>query len=109
MEDRITAKEVRAGFESGIINLIDAEEYFGDGVACKIGSGTLSNWFYFAGHEGELMTAKEYLQNVPMDDIVNEIVDVLEDFQDGDEFDHDEWLFYRWLIVEGTPNDFKED
>lgn len=102
MEKRITAQEVQAGFESGLIQLIDADcyPYYGVGVACKIGYGTLSNWFYFAGWEGENMTATEYLRDIPMETIVDEIVRVLDDFQNGDEADHDEWLFYRYLIDE---------
>lgn len=102
MEKRITAQEVLDGFESGLIQLIDADDYpyYGIGVACKIGYGTLSNWFYFAGWEGENMTAAEYLRDIPIETIVDEIVRVLDDFQNGDEVDHDEWLFYRHLIDE---------
>ena len=102
MEQSITTQEVQAGFDSGLIHLIDATgaPYFGDGVACEIGYGFVSNWFYFAGHEGEDMTAAEYLQNIPMETIVDEIVCVLDEFQNGDEIDHDEWLFYRYLIDE---------
>ena len=102
MSKGITPKEVQAGFESGLIQLIDADgyPYYGDGVACKIGFGTLSNWFYFAGLEGEGTTAEKYMENVPFDDIIREIVDVLDGFQYGDEADQDEWLFYRWLIDE---------
>ena len=100
MEKRITAQEVQAGFESGLIQLIDADgyPYYGDGVACKIGCS--DNWFYFAGEEGENMTAAEYLRDIPMETIVDEIVRVLDDFQNGDEVDHDEWLLYRYLINE---------
>ena len=100
MERNITAQEVQAGFDSGLIHLIDAdnEPYCGIGVACEIGSGFVSNWFYFAGWEGENMTAAEYMRDIPMETIVDEIVRVLDDFQHGDEVDHDEWLFYRYLI-----------
>lgn len=99
MEQSITAQEVQAGFESGLIHLIDATgaPYFGDGVACEIGC---DNWFYFTGPKGEDMTAAEYLQNIPMETIVDEIVCVLDEFQNGDEIDHDEWLLYRYLIDE---------
>lgn len=106
MEKRIAAQEVLDGFESGLIQLIDADNYpyYGIGVACKIGYGTLSNWFYFAGWEGENMTAAEYLRDIPMETIVDEIVRVLDDFQNGDEVDHDEWLFYRCLIDENKED-----
>lgn len=99
MDRIITAQEVQAGFESGLIHLIDAggSPYYGDGVACEIGH---DNWFYFAGWEGENMTAEEYLQDIPMETIVDEIVRVLDDFKNGDEIDHDEWLLYRYLIDE---------
>ncbi len=100
MDRNITAQEVQAGFESDLIHLIDANghPYYGDGVACEFGSGWLSNWFYFAGPEGESMTAEEYLRNVPMEDIIREIVEVLDDFQHGDKADYEEWLFYRYMI-----------
>ena len=104
MGKRITAQEVKAGFESGLIHLINAETYGGDGVACEIGYGFVSNWFYFAGQEGESMTASEYLRDIPMDDIVSEVVAVLDDFQHGDEVDHDEWLFYRYMIGENKED-----
>lgn len=103
---RITIPEVIAGFESGLIQLIDTGRYpyYGIGVACKIGYGTLSNWFYFAGWEGESMTADEYLRDIPMTTIADEIVRVLDDFQHGDEAGHDEWLFYRHLIDENMKD-----
>lgn len=103
MENRITAQEVMAGFESGLIRLIDAEgsPYYGDGVVCKIGG---DNWFYFGGEEAMGMTAEEYLRDIPMETIVDEIVSVLDDFQNGDEIDHDEWLFYRYLIDENKED-----
>ena len=102
MDRNITAQEVQAGFKSGLIHLIDANDrpYYGDGVACEVGFGGLSNWFYFAGQEGEDTTAADYLRDVPMEDIVQEIVTVLDDFQHGDEADKDEWLFYRYMIDE---------
>jgi len=100
MSRSITAQEVQAGFESGLIRLIDADLFLGDGVACQIGSGSLSNWFYFAGMEGEGVSAEEYLKDVPMEDIIREIVDVLDDFQHGDVAEQDEWLFYRYMIDE---------
>lgn len=104
MDKPITAQEVQAGFESGLIHLIDAHLFLGDGVACEIGHGFVSNWFYFAGEEGENMTAAEYLRDIPMETIVDEIVRVLDDFQNGDVADHDEWLLYRHLIDESRED-----
>lgn len=104
MEKRITAREVKAGFESGLIHLINAERYGGDGVACEIGYGFVSNWFYFAGQEGESMTASEYLRDIPMETIIDEVTRVLVEFQDGDAADHDEWLFYRYMIDENKED-----
>lgn len=106
MDKPITAQEVKAGFDSGLIHLINADSfpYYGDGVACEIGCGFISNWFYFAGQEGEDMTAAEYLRDVPMETIVDEIVQVLSCFQNGDEANHDEWLFYRSLIGESKED-----
>ena len=87
----ITEDEVLQGLRSGIIRIED--EYADGGVIARIGD----NWFYFAGQEGENMTAAEYLANVPEEDIACKISEVLGDFQDDDE---DEWLYYRYFIDE---------
>lgn len=93
----ITTEEILRGLKSGLIRLIDAEKYHGDGVACEIGYGTCTNWFYFAGQEGEDQTAAEYLRNVPIEDIAKEIEDALSDFEEDDYL---EWGFYRTVIDE---------
>lgn len=95
---RITVDDIKKGFNDGLVQLIDAEQYGGDGVACEIGSGGCSNWFYFAGYEGENMTASEYMRDVPLDEIAKEIEAVLYDFWNGDDADYDEWLFYRYTL-----------
>lgn len=99
----ITNEEILHGLKTGIVRIIDASgsPYYGDGIACEIGSGGVSNWFYFAGIEGEDTTAAEYLRNVPLEDIASEIVDALEDFEvSEDQGEHDEWLFYRTVLDE---------
>lgn len=89
----ITAQEVIECIESGLIQLADEH---GE-VVCRIGKGFNSNWFYFAGLEGESMTAAEYMEAVPLADIAREIADVLSGFEESD---YMEWGFYRSLIDE---------
>lgn len=94
----ITADEIKYGLDRALVHLINAERYGGDGVACEIGFGSCSNWFYFAGQEGESMTAAEYMRDVPLDDIAREIEDALSDFENGCEDEYQEWLFYRYML-----------
>ena len=92
---RITKEMVREGLRRGIIEVTDdAERYGCIGLACRIGD----NAFYFAGEEGELMSADEYVKRVPMEDIAEEIFLTL----DGDggirtEFE-EEYEYYRLFL-----------
>lgn len=56
-------------------------------------------WFYFGGQEAEEMTPEEYMKNVPMDDIVNEVYTTLESFRE-DTFSKDEYEYYESVILE---------
>lgn len=99
-QQTITAQDVRAGFKSGLVRLTD--DGTGD-VACEIGFGESKNWFWFGGEEAEGVTVDEYLRDIPMDTIIDEVVAALKGFQQDDP---DEWMFYRQMLDE--HND-KED
>lgn len=62
-------------------------------TVCKIGD----EWFYFGGHEAESMNSDEYVSNVPMTDIVDEIFDVLQDFESDETF-RDEYDYYESVL-----------
>lgn len=95
----ITLDMVKRGYETGIINLIDSPH--DDGVVCKIGD----NWFYFGGETAAEMTAKDYRRDIPLEDIVRSVFQVLEDFRkDGDVFE-DEYLYYEAFLNEQLKED----
>lgn len=90
----ITFDMVRDGYEAGIIKLIESPN--GDGVVCGIGD----NWFYFGGMTAEEMSVEEYCRDIPKEDFLKDIFQVLEDFRkDGDVFE-DEYLYYEAFLSE---------
>lgn len=100
----ITKNMVKKGIEEGWILFIKCPN-FGSGTVCKIGE----NWFYFGGTTAEELDPEEYLEQVPVDDIVNEIFDVMEDFR-TDSFFEDEYAYYEAYLREKgikDPNDEK--
>lgn len=91
---KFTEAMITKGFEQGLINLILSPN--GDGIVCKIGRGTVSNWFYFGGVTAEgYNNIEEYKKQIPQETIVQEITRVLNDFQF---YDEDEQLFYYYIL-----------
>ena len=89
-----TREMIEKGFEQGLINLILSP--YDDGIVCKIGNGTNSNWFYFDGVNAEgYNSVKKYTEDIPHDDIVSEIVTTLNNFH---AIDKDEQLFYYYIL-----------
>lgn len=89
------AKEViQAGLKAGLIRL-ETDPNMGSGTVCAIGD----NWFYFGGTTAEEMDPSEYVKNVPEEDIVFSIYDVLEDFGKHEDF-RDEYLYYAYFLQE---------
>lgn len=79
----ITREMIKNGFERGVVEIINEDKKLG-GAVCHIGIPGMvdwGGWFYFGGQEAEDCTAEEYLACVPMDDIVDEIFDTLEDMR----------------------------
>ena len=71
------------------------DPYMESGTVCQIGD----NWFYFCGLTAEEMNPQEYIENVPIEDITNEVFDVLEEFKT---VLPDEYLYYE-LYLSGLP------
>lgn len=69
------------------------------GTVCNIGD----SWFYFGGLTAEQSTPKEYVNNVPLQDIVEEVYEVLKDFSEDEEF-IDEYKYYEYVITYQNGN-----
>lgn len=90
----ITLEMLKKGYEQGVVRLIDSPN--GDGVVCGIGD----NWFYFGGFRTEGVSVEEYCKDIPFEEILDEIFNVLEDFRkEGDVFE-DEYLYYEAFLNE---------
>lgn len=86
----ITLAMVQAGYKEGHIRLIVSPN--GDGIACQIGD----NWFYFGGQTAEeYKDVDSYKNDIPKEDIIKEIHEVLEDFSTELE---DEYIYYDYYL-----------
>lgn len=97
----ITLEMVKAGYDAGIIKLIESPHK--DGVVCCIGD----NWFYFGGGTAEESSVESYQRDVPVEDIVREIYETLDDFRQSGETYKDEYLYYFYYLSENlkeVPN-----
>ena len=93
----ISSNEIREGLDLGIVRLI-TDPNMDEGTVCEIGG----SWFYFGGMTAEEMTPEEYLENIPQEDIVREIVETLQEFENELEYS-DEWAYYRAVLDENLP------
>ena len=96
-ENKVITKEMlKSGIKAKLVTF--AEDLNADhGTVCRIGDG----WFYFGGTEAEMCSREEYIKNVPVEDIVDEIFDVLESFrkEGKDDIDFREEYDYYWHIL----------
>lgn len=92
----ITKELIREGIERHLVTF-EVDPNMGAGTVCRIGDG----WFYFGGIEAEEASPEEYVNNVPIDDIVSEIYDVLSDFRNIDAF-QDEYDYYESILTPTT-------
>ena len=93
----ITPEMIADGLDAGTVSIVDSPH--NDGPVCQIGD----YWFWFAGGEAEQTTAADYVANVPREDIVREIMDVLNDFRTIPE-NQDEYAYYEAFLRENTQN-----
>lgn len=89
----ITKNTIRRGIQEHSISFI-VDPNMGSGTVCKIGD----SWFCFGGLTAEEMSPDEYLKNVPTEDIVNEIYDVLSSFSKNEDF-IDEYNYYDAILT----------
>ena len=59
------------------------------------------NWFYFGGITADEMSPEEYKNNVPENDIINEIWDVLDEFRTENP---DEYAYYESVLLESQSH-----
>lgn len=91
----ITKDRVFLGIERGVIKLV-VDPNMESGTVCQIGD----NWFYFGGLTAEELSPEEYVKNVPKEDIVREIYEVLEDFRKDEGDLSDEYGYYDAVLSE---------
>lgn len=91
----ITKEMIRQGSQTNVIRLeADPNGSDGRGTVCTIGD----YWFYFGGLLAEELTPDEYRENVPMEEIIDEIYRVLDDFRGRSEFE-DEYNYYLSVLL----------
>ena len=66
---------IKKAINDGIITFV-ADPTAESGTVCKIGN----NWFYFGGQTAEQYNPNDYLRYADIDDIVNNIYEVLDEF-----------------------------
>ena len=96
LKNLVSFNMVKAGYAAGLVRLMDSPH--DDGVVCGIGE----HWFYFGGEEAEGCSVEEYKANVPESTIIEEIFNVLDDFE-GNGLDWDEYRYYGYYLSEQLP------
>lgn len=89
----ITKEKVKRAYDSGIIKIVDSPN--GDGAVCEIGELR----FCFGGVTAEEETAESYVQNVPREDIVDEIFEPLEGYRKDDSSFFGEYAYCETYIT----------
>ena len=102
---RITREMVAMAYNKGVVKVTDQAEMYGcPGTACVIGQ----NGFYLRDDRAEEMTAREYISNVPKEDIIDKIFHALDD--DGGmrtEFEG-EYDYYFTVIYDSMVKDYSD-
>lgn len=96
----ITKNLVAQGLMSDVIRL-DIDPKMGSSIVARIGE----NWFYFGGMTAEEYNdVEQYREDIPFGTIVDEIYDVLHEFQTGghEEF-LDEAAYYESVLSSKVP------
>lgn len=90
----MTKEQIKKAIETKIIKF-EVDPNLGSGTVCQIGE----NWFYFGGLTAEELNPDEYIRDIPLVTIVDEIFDALEDFCVHEEF-MDEYEYYNSYLNE---------
>ncbi len=89
----ITKNLIRDGIRAKLVQFV-VDPNLESGTVCQIGD----SWFYFGGLTAEELSPDEYVAEVPEDDIVNEIFEVLDDFRKDKEL-KDEYDYYEAILI----------
>lgn len=99
----ITKSMLQEGYRKSLVELIESPN--GDGVVCQIGK----MWFYFGGHKAEEMSVEEYKRDIPEETIIDELIEVLDEFR-TDLMLKNEYAYYESYLrcnnVNGEDLDF---
>lgn len=88
----ITKQMISDGIDKNIIQFI-IDPNMGAGTVCSIGE----YWFYFGGLTAEELNPAQYIADVPKEDIVNGIYDVLKDFKNDPDSETEFAYYYAFL------------
>lgn len=88
----ITKTHIQKGIEVGAVSFI-IDPNMESGTVCKIGD----MWFYFGGLPAESENPDDYLKHIPMDNIVQQIINILSCFKESDP---DEYSYYESVLEE---------
>lgn len=91
----ITKDMIKNGLGCGTV-LLTVNPNMDCGTVCTIGD----DWFYFGGETAKEMLPEKYLENVPEEDIVNEIFMTLESFAHDVDF-VEEYEYYKAILEKG--------
>ncbi len=96
----ITKEKIRKGISQGIIRFItepgNVEAGIKTGTVCAIGE----HWFYFGGQTAEDETPDEFLKNADIEDVINDVFTVLEDFRTHESIFGHEYGYYDAILDE---------
>lgn len=91
----ITKSMITNGYKDGIVFLISSP--IDGSLACQIGK----SWFLFAGMEDEYMTPEEYEKSYTEEEVIDNILTTLYDFEADDVFEDEYWYYYFYLKEHG--------
>ena len=96
----ISKKQIAQGLMSGVIQLA-VNPMMKNGIVSRIGE----HWFFFGGITAEgYSNVDAYKMDIPFDTIVDEIYDVLHEWQTGDQEEfRDEAAYYEAVLAEKLP------
>ena len=94
----ISKELIKDGIRAKIIEFV-IDPNMEHGTVCQIGD----SWFYFGGQTAEELNPEDFIKNIPEEDIINEIYDILEEFR-NDEDSFDEWSYYDSVLTYRNDN-----
>lgn len=100
MMTMITKEKIRNGIAKGIIRFIvepgNIEVGIKTGTVCAIGE----YWFYFGGQTAENESPDEFLKNADIEEVIDSIFAVLEDFRRDEDSFGAEYTYYEAILDE---------